>query len=151
MATPPYLAALLVPMMLALASCGGGGSSAPTPVFDAARAKAQAENKRILLDFTGSDWCSYCVKLKGAVFETNTFREWADRNVVFVELDFPQQKTLPSALVAENEALANRYGVKGFPTVILTDARGTELMRTTGYGGESAATWTAKFDAHIKR
>src|SRR5262245_23175367 len=61
---------------------------------DAAKAQAQAkkENKLVLLDFTGSDWCGWCIKLKKEVFDTQEFKDYAAKNLVLVEVDFPKNK-----------------------------------------------------------
>ncbi len=108
---------------------------------DFAKAKTIAEQRRrpLLLDFTGSDWCGWCIKLKAEVFDKQEFQNYARQNLVLVELDFPRRKTLPAAIKQQNKSLAAKYGIRGYPTIILLDARGNELGKT-GYvrGGPSA-------------
>jgi protein disulfide-isomerase len=96
---------------------------------DAAKAQAQAktENKLVLLDFTGSDWCGWCIKLNKEVFSTPEFAEYAKKNLVLVEVDFPRKKALGKAQKEANEALSKKYGIEGFPTLILLDGAGKKV------------------------
>jgi thioredoxin-related protein len=107
--------------------------------FEAAKAKAKAENKPMLVDFTGSDWCGWCIKLDKEVFSQAEFKEYADNELVLVELDFPRSKKQAAELKAQNEALAQQYGIRGFPTVLVLSPEG-ELIEKTGYqrGGADA-------------
>ena len=84
--------------------------------FKAALEKAKAEKKYVLVDFTGSDWCSWCIKLRGEVFDKEPFKTDAAKQYVLVELDFPQQKELPKDLKKQNEELRDKYKIQGFPT-----------------------------------
>src|SRR5882762_6044671 len=83
-----------------------------------AQAVAKKENKFVLLDFTGSDWCGWCKKLKGEVFDQPEFAPFANANLVMVEVDFPRQKPLSAAQRQANQKLAELYGVEGYPTII---------------------------------
>lgn len=74
-------------------------------------------NKPVFGFFTGSDWCGWCHKLQRDVFAKPAFLEWAKKNVVLLELDFPRGKQLPAELTAQNKSLAQQFGVQGFPTV----------------------------------
>ncbi len=107
--------------------------------FEAAQVKAKAENKPMLLDFTGSDWCGWCIKLDKEVFGEAAFKDYAAAELVLVELDFPRSKGQSAELKAQNEALAKQYGVRGFPTILLLSPDG-ELIEKTGYqrGGPEA-------------
>lgn len=100
--------------------------------FEAAKSTAEKEGKDLLLDFTGSDWCPWCIKLKKEVFSTEAFRKEAPKYFVLVELDLPRQKKLPEKLKLQNEKLSKEYQVDSFPTVCLTDARGRTYAKT-GY------------------
>jgi len=110
-------------------------------ILDAATAlKLAAEQKKpILADFAGSDWCGWCIKLDKEVFSQKFFKDYAAENFVLLLVDFPSQKKLSDAQTEQNESLARKYGVRGFPTVVLLDANGKELDRT-GYrrGGPKA-------------
>ena len=107
--------------------------------FEAAKVKAKAENKPMLLDFTGSDWCGWCIKLDKEVFGEAAFKDYAAAELVLVELDFPEGKGQSAELKAQNEALAKQYGVLGFPTILVLSPDG-ELIEKTGYqrGGPEA-------------
>jgi protein disulfide-isomerase len=93
----------------------------------AAQAKARAENKLVFLYFTGSDWCGWCKKLKGEILSTPQFEAYARGNLVLVELDFPRRKAQSPALQEANQALAQQYGIEGYPTVIVLDSFGRQL------------------------
>lgn len=74
-------------------------------------------NKPIMAFFTGSDWCGWCHKLQREVFAKPAFIEWANDNVVLLELDFPRRKQLPVETVQQNQALQQFFQVSGFPTI----------------------------------
>ncbi|HEY5705395.1 MAG TPA: thioredoxin fold domain-containing protein [Terrimicrobiaceae bacterium] len=101
--------------------------------YSEALAQAAKENKLVLLDFTGSDWCVWCMKLSKDIFSQPEFKEFAAKNLVLVELDFPSSKPLPDEVKAQNTALATKFGVEGFPTLILADGEGKEVARHVGY------------------
>jgi thioredoxin-related protein len=102
-------------------------------------ARAKKENKAVLLDFTGSDWCGWCMKLKSEVFDRFEFAGYAASNLILVEVDFPKRKSIGAGQLNANYALAEKYGVKGYPTIIVVDADGVVLGKC-GYmeGGPSA-------------
>lgn len=101
--------------------------------LEKAKATAKAENKHILIDFSGSDWCGWCVKLDKEVFSQPTFQEYAKDNLVLVLADFPRDKSNQSAaLQKQNEKLSQEYGVRGFPTVFILNPDG-EAIDKTGY------------------
>jgi thioredoxin-related protein len=80
---------------------------------------AHKNNKVVFGFFTGSDWCGWCHKLQRNVFAKKEFKEWADKNVVLLELDFPRRKELPNELKLQNTQLAQAFQVQGYPTVWL--------------------------------
>ena len=73
--------------------------------WEEAKAKAKAENKPILINLTGSDWCGWCIKLDKEVFSKKEFKDYAKENLVLVELDFPQGKRQSKKLQEQNEKL----------------------------------------------
>ena len=113
---------------------------------------AKAQNKRVLLDFTGSDWCPPCIALRKRVFSSAEFRAYAEKNLILVELDYPQRKQQPAELKNQNEKLSQEYAIeeKGFPTIILLDPSGKVLREFSGYQGESVATVIAWLDGKGK-
>ncbi|MCS7090058.1 MAG: thioredoxin family protein [Verrucomicrobiota bacterium] len=102
--------------------------------------KAKAEKKQVLVNFTGSDWCGFCIRLKKDVFDGKEFAEYANKRLVLVEVDFPRKKQQSEARKSANEKLSNQYKVEGFPTLVLLDANGKELRRMVGYSGGGFAT-----------
>lgn len=102
--------------------------------LDEAKAVAAKENKPLLVDFTGSDWCGFCIKLHAEVFDKPEFEEFA-KGYVLVELDFPNKKPQPAEEKAKNKATQAKFAVSGFPTVLLLDAKtGEAYGRQSGYG-----------------
>jgi len=97
--------------------------------FDSAKVVASQENKKILMLFTGSDWCPPCMRLEKAVFEQDAFKEFAEEEVVLMKADFPRRRNLPRARQEANRALAQKYGVRGYPTLFLVDERGEVIDR----------------------
>lgn len=110
--------------------------------YAAALRTAKEQQKRVLVNFTGSDWCVYCRRLQAEIFSRPEFTAWAKEHVVLVELDFPRNKKLPAELTEQNEKLQEQFSVEGFPTVVFVDADGKELTRT-GYERGGAAPWLA--------
>lgn len=108
--------------------------------FDAAKAKAVKEGKPIFINFTGTDWCGWCIKLEKEVFSKKAFQDYAKENLVLVEVDFPKNKEQTAELKAQNKKLDKEYGVEGYPTLYLLDATGTKLTEDIGYreGGPEA-------------
>jgi len=105
-----------------------------------AQAQAKSENKIVLMDFTGSDWCPWCIKFDKEVLDTPEFQEYAAKNVVLVKLDFPHKLVQGDDLKKANAALKTQYDVHGFPTLLVLDKDGKEIGRQVGYskGGPQA-------------
>lgn len=108
--------------------------------WEAATAEAKRSNRPILINFTGSDWCGWCIRLKEEVFVTDAFKNWAGQKVILMEADFPRKKALPPHLTAQNQQLAQRYQISGYPSIIFVDAGGNQLGPRYGYqeGGPEA-------------
>lgn len=107
--------------------------------FQKAQEEAKASNKLLLLDFTGSDWCGWCKRLRAEVFSKPEFEEYAKNNLVLMTVDFPRAKPLSSEARQQNENLAEKYGIEGFPTIVLLNGSGKQVGEL-GYvpGGASA-------------
>ena len=101
--------------------------------YEKSLAKAKEDQKMVLLDFTGSDWCGYCIKLDEEVFSKSAFKKFAKENLVLVELDYPRGKNLPKKTKEQNDSLKSKYGISGYPTIILLDSDGKEAARWIGY------------------
>ena len=111
--------------LLCFALCVSSSFAAWTSDFAAAKKQAEAEHKALLIDFTGSDWCSWCIKLRKEVFEKEAFEAGVKDKFVLVELDYPNDKSrVTEAVAAQNAELLKRYPIKGYPTVLLCDSEG---------------------------
>lgn len=121
--------------------------------YEKALETAKAQNKRVFLDFTGSDWCGPCIQLKKAAFSRPEFISYAEKNLVLVEIDYPQRKKQSDSLLKQNERLAKEYGIdeKGFPTLVLLDSSGKIVREMSGYDGENAADIIAWIEGKGKR
>ncbi len=107
--------------------------------WEEAKKTAAKEKKDILIDFTGSDWCGWCIRLDNEVFSKKDFKKEAPKHFVLLELDFPRKTKLAPDLKKQNDELQKRFRIQGFPTILLTDALGRPYGRA-GYqpGGPQA-------------
>jgi thioredoxin-related protein len=105
-----------------------------------AMAQARAENKLVLADFTGSDWCVWCKKLDSDTLSKAEFADYAKKNLVLVQLDYPNSKPQSDELKAANTVLQKRFKIDGFPTLMFMKPDATVLWRVDGYleGGPQA-------------
>jgi thioredoxin-related protein len=104
--------------------------------FSQAQTQAKQEQKLILLNFSGSDWCGPCIKLKHDVFETTEFEQFAQGKLVLVRADFPRLKKnqLPKDQQDRNDQMAERYNPNGkFPLTVLINAQGKVVKEWEGY------------------
>jgi len=109
--------------------------------FSEAAAAAKQAHKPLLLFFTGSDWCGWCKKMDQEVFSSSDFAQAVGNDFVFVEIDFPMNKPLPPEQTQANNELKKKYGVTGYPTIIILDSSGN-FIAETGYrpgGGKAYA------------
>ncbi len=113
--------------------------------------RAKKENKIVLINFTGSDWCGWCIKFKKEVLTTDDFIKYADKNLVLVEADFPAKKKLPEDLAKANNALKEKFGVKGFPTFVVLNADGKEIGRQVGYSEGGPKPFIDKLEGFKKK
>ncbi|PZR73063.1 MAG: thioredoxin family protein [Chthoniobacterales bacterium] len=107
--------------------------------YEQAQQEAKAGRKLILMDFTGSDWCGWCILLDKEVFSKPEFQEYARKNLVLLELDFPRMKPMSAENQEQNERLARQYQIQGFPTIVVLDSGGKQVGEL-GYvpGGPAA-------------
>src|SRR5262249_54527654 len=116
--------------------------------YKKAVALAKKQNKLLLIDFTGSDWCVWCQRLDGEVFSKPEFKKWADEKCILVKLDFPRKKELPPEVKEWNEKFARRHGVQGFPTIVVLDAHERAVARL-GYAKGGPSAWIKEADKAI--
>lgn len=107
--------------------------------FEAAKAQAAAENKAILLNFTGSDWCAHCRRIKYAVLDTPEFADYVADKYILVEVDLPRRKQVDATVLEKRRQLCREYGVSGFPTFLMVSADGEVLDGFTGGHAEWAS------------
>lgn len=133
-------------LALVLPACAQGGKQAKSPArergaepgewtqdYDAALALAKEKGLPILLAFSGSDWCPWCIMMEKKVFDTPAWKEWAKKRVAMAFIDFPNDKGLVPADYAErNSTLAAKYGVEGLPSYILFASDGEKSLGELG-------------------
>jgi len=95
--------------------------------YKAALTQAKAENRHVFLFFTGSDWCSWCKRLNKEILSQDAFKDYAAKNLILVELDFPRGKSQPSDVKKQNAKLMDLYKIEGYPTVIVLDSAGKKV------------------------
>jgi thioredoxin-related protein len=132
---PRLLAATFATLLL--------GAAAPaaewTDNYAAAVAQAKKEHKVLLLDFEGSDWCVPCQLLEKEVLSTPKFKDYADKRLVLVRVDFPAKKELPDKVKIQNLELRDKYSINMFPTLIVLSADEAVLHQQSGYGPDVTA------------
>lgn len=108
--------------------------------FNTATSEAAKEDKLILINFSGSDWCGPCIRLRKEILESSAFENYAKDHLVLVRADFPRQKKnqLDAAQIKRNEALADKYNPEGkFPYTLLVNKNGKVLKEWDGFPDES--------------
>lgn len=100
--------------------------------YESAFVQAKKEGKHVLINFTGSDWCGWCKKLDAEVFSQPKFKEYAAKNLVLLKLDFPKRTPQSQEEKIQNQKLAQQFGVRGFPTIIIARSNQQVVLRT-GY------------------
>ena len=107
--------------------------------FVKATAAAKAENKLLLLDFTGSDWCGWCRLMEREIFSQPAFEEYAKKNLVLMTVDFPRAKPITMEVRKQNQMLAQKFQINSFPTIVVLNGDGKPLAML-GYtpGGPEA-------------
>ncbi len=119
--------------MMALHGASFAGGEGWSSDYEASKKLAAEGKKDLLIDFTGSDWCGWCIKLNDEVFKHDAFKAGVKDSFVLVELDFPNDKSkLSEATQKQNQELGEKYAVQGYPTILLCDATGKPYA-ATGY------------------
>ena len=120
--------------------------------FEKAKTEAKTENKFILLNFSGSDWCGPCIRLHKEIFDDETFLKYADEHLVLVNADFPRLKKnmLSKEQQKQNDALADIYNSDGaFPLTLLLDADGKVIKKWDGFPSETPEEFTNDVKAAV--
>lgn len=118
---------------------------------------AAKTKKPLLLFFTGSDWCGWCIRLQKEVLKTPEFSKWAEENVVLVELDFPRRSEQTAEIKKQNNELQQAFGIQGFPTVVIANGImkdgkvNFQGLGSTGYVAGGPAAWLAVANDILKK
>ena len=115
------------------------------------------EKKPLLLFFTGSDWCGWCIRLQNEVLKTPEFAKWANENVILVELDYPRRTPQTPEIKQQNNELQQAFSIQGFPTIYF--ANGTnkegkvnfEGLGNTGYVAGGPVAWLEVANGILKK
>jgi protein disulfide-isomerase len=131
------ISAFLLLFIFLFTSCNNGQSASTDGLnwennLETAIQQAKKENKAVLVNFTGSDWCIWCKRLSSEVFQQKAFKDYANESLVLVMLDFPRNIEQSAETQAYNNNLAQKYGIQGFPTILIIDGEG-KLVGQTGY------------------
>lgn len=116
--------------------------------LETALQKAKTENKAVLVNFTGSDWCQWCIRLSDEVFSKPEFEEYAEQNLILVRLDFPRSIEQSAETKMYNNQLAQRYGIQGFPTILLFNSQG-QMVLQTGYQPGGPVTYVNHLKSYL--
>jgi len=138
---------LLIALFVIAANIVSAQEATWTNNLDKAVELSNKNHKPVMLFFTGSDWCGWCKRLQAEVFEKPEFKEWATKNVVLMEVDFPRRVPLSPELQAQNGQLQQFFGVQGYPTIWIVNASKVdgkvnfEKLGTTGYVAGGPQAW----------
>jgi len=116
------------------------------------------EKKPLMLFFTGSDWCGWCIRLQNEVFKKEDFAKWAKENVILVELDFPKRTPQDDAIKMQNAQLQQIFQVRGYPTIWIVNPEKTEegkvnlnALGSTGYVAGGSEKWLEAANTILKK
>ena len=144
---------LLAISLAAAAFCPAAARAESSWITDLKKAQeeAKANHKLVLVNFTGSDWCGYCVLLERAILSKPEFKDYANKNLVLLEIDFPRRggpkwNSQSIDLKKQNAQLADKYEVSGFPTLVALDGEGKMLWRFDGYYSGGLTAFLAELD-----
>jgi thioredoxin-related protein len=116
------------------------------------------EKKPLMLFFTGSDWCGWCIRLQNEVFKKDEFTKWAKENVILVELDYPRRTPQDDAIKMQNQQMQQIFQVRGYPTIWLVNPEKTDdgkvnlsALGSTGYVAGGPEKWLEGANSIIKK
>jgi len=127
-----FIASIIFTIITMLLCCSKTEAANWEIDFKKALSAAEASGKYLLLDFSGSDWCGWCMRLEEEVFSQEAFNDFAEKNLVCVLVDFPRAKEQTEELKRQNRDLARKYYIKGYPTIVILSPDG-KAVGITGY------------------
>jgi thioredoxin-related protein len=120
--------------------------------FTLAKKEAAIHHKLILVNFSGSDWCGPCIRMKNEIFKAEAFEKYADDNLVLINADFPRAKKnqLSKDQIKKNELLAEKYNKDGkFPLTVLIDSEGKVLKKWEGFPNETSVKFIGEINSIV--
>ena len=118
---------------------------------------AMKTKKPLLMFFTGSDWCGWCIRLQNEVLKKPEFAAWAKENVVLVELDYPRRTPQLPEIQKQNMELQQIFAIQGYPTIWLANATkkdgktNLEKLGSTGYVAGGPEKWLETANQILKK
>ena len=143
-----WLASITAGVSILSASAFASAPKGWSTDLEKAFAQAKKENKAVLVEFTGSDWCPPCIAMTKNVFSKKEFVAAASKKYILVELDFPKGD---NPIADKNDPYAEKYKVEGFPTVILFDSEGKEFTRFFANEYPTVNAFLKRLDAALER
>ena len=128
-----YRTFLILPAILALTAATCSAQASWQTDYQKAQEEAKSKNKLLFINFTGSDWCGYCIRMDRDILSKPQFKDFASKNLVLLEVDFPRAKEQPTPLRLQNRKLAGEYNVEGFPTYVVLNGDGKKVWEWGGY------------------
>jgi thioredoxin-related protein len=142
----------ILTVLVLLLTISGASAQEWQTNFEKAKRTATVENKPIILVFQGSDWCAPCIKLDREVWSTQVFKDYASKNYVMLQADFPRKRknALNDPQTTANAKLAEAYNKNGvFPFVVVLDANG-KVLGQTSYKKATPEAYIKELNAFIK-
>ena len=137
---------LAATVCISLGAACSHGESGWLNDYKRAQQEAKTNNKFLLLDFTGSDWCGWCKKLDKEILSQSQFKDYARENLVLLEVDFPRAKPQNAEVRKQNQELAQQYQVEGFPTIVVLNGDGQKLWQYDGYFPDGLAAFIVQLE-----
>ena len=138
---------ILLPLAVALVTTATGRADVEWLTdYKTAQQQAKETKKRLLVDFTGSDWCPPCIMLQKQVFSSREFQDYASKHYVLLEVDFPRARVQKPEIAQQNQELAMRYGVEVFPSILVFDSEGAPIGGMQGYDGGTVKEFIAELE-----
>jgi protein disulfide-isomerase len=114
--------------------------------YKKAQQTAKEQHKLLLINFTGSDWCGYCIQFDRTILSKQEFKDYANKNLVLLEIDFPRRKEQSAAMRTQNQRLGSEYQIQGFPTVVILNGDGRKVWEYEGYFADGPQAFIAELE-----